>query len=272
MQMVERDKVGRVNTRPTFPPLHVSTLTRAMMRYTSTLLAIALTGCGALGSAMYEPALDDRKLTVHVLRSQSREAQRMIAELRAEVEASKQTLALSQVAHARLQGQLREVERRYGEARQIVDLQREELARLRDEREVVLRTSRQLQNQMSRLQRQIAGLSDFGHRPAAGPGPVETQHSAGPPSSQVDYEPSPRLTARNAGEGTVADPFLNGAHPEDAIDAEDALLGIVVVQPGDTLWKISRRYKVSFPALRSLNGLDETPDLIFVGQELLLPE
>ncbi len=221
-------------------------------------------GCAALEPGVYDPEMDDRKLAVHVLKSQSREAQRMIAALRSDVEANKETLAATQIARAQLEGQLREVERRYDEARQIIDLQREELARLRDEREEVLRASRGIRTEMSRLQRQIAALT--GSRKSHTRGPDQGEKS--PP----EREASARLTAHPAVEEEMANPLHNGTEPEQTFNVGDVIPDLVVVRPGDTLWSIARRYKVSYPALRSLNGLDENPDLIFVGQELLLPE
>jgi len=44
----------------------------------------------------------------------------------------------------------------------------------------------------------------------------------------------------------------------------------IVVQGGDTLWRLARRHKVSLEALKSLNGLPT--NLIVVGRTLRLPE
>lgn len=44
----------------------------------------------------------------------------------------------------------------------------------------------------------------------------------------------------------------------------------IVVQSGDTLWRLARRHKVSLEALKSLNGLPT--NLIVVGRTLRLPE
>lgn len=237
-----------------------------MCRFTTSLLSLVvlLAGCAALEPGVYDPALDDRKLSAHVWESQSREAQRMVADLRREMEAGRQTLAAAEVARAQLQGQLREVQRRYEEARQVIELQREELARLRDEREEVLRASGGLKTQMSRLQKQIAALTESYRGPARGREPAR-----GP---KPEREASASMTAGPAVEEATADPLPNGTGYEDAIEPDGVMPRVVVVQPGDTLWKIARRYKVRYPSLRSLNGLDDNPDLIFVGQELLLPE
>lgn len=44
----------------------------------------------------------------------------------------------------------------------------------------------------------------------------------------------------------------------------------VSVKPGDTLWGISQRYRVSLEHLRTLNQL--TDNLIVIGQALWLPD
>ncbi|WP_027717160.1 L,D-transpeptidase family protein [Desulfovirgula thermocuniculi] len=44
-----------------------------------------------------------------------------------------------------------------------------------------------------------------------------------------------------------------------------------VVQPGDTLWQIARRFQVPLDALIELNGLPD-PDALYPGQVILLPK
>ncbi len=44
----------------------------------------------------------------------------------------------------------------------------------------------------------------------------------------------------------------------------------IVVQGGDTLWRLARRHKVDLDALKTLNGLPT--NLIVVGRTLRLPE
>lgn len=45
----------------------------------------------------------------------------------------------------------------------------------------------------------------------------------------------------------------------------------VVVQEGDSLWKLSREHKVSIEALRAANGLPPDDDSVQIGQKLILP-
>lgn len=45
---------------------------------------------------------------------------------------------------------------------------------------------------------------------------------------------------------------------------------IYVVQPGDTLWKIGKMYKMPLSLIQSLNEI-KNPDIIYAGQKLILP-
>lgn len=234
-------------------------------------LTVMLTGCAALNQGV--GMLGNENVSIHVLRSQTREAQRIITEMRAELNASRQTLAASHTARARAEGQLREAQRRYDEARQVIGLQREELARLRDEREEVLRASRDLRRYMTGLQRQIAALvgarGSGPHAPI--PSPVDAQPDVRPSKNGLRGTALP-VRARTRVEDAALDALANGVHPGNGAEPEGGIAGVVVVQPGDTLSKLALRYRVSYPAMRSLNGLDANPDLIFVGQRLLLPK
>ncbi len=112
-------------------------------------------GCGEL-EPMREPEVVDLELTTDTLKASVRDAQRTVAELRADIEARRRELAEAQVARAQLEGRVREAERRVIEARQVIELQREELAAARTERERVSRSSLQLQGQMKQLQKQLS--------------------------------------------------------------------------------------------------------------------
>lgn len=232
--------------------------------------AFLLAGCAALEPGVYDPDLDDAKLSLHLLRSQNREAQRMMAELRAELDASRQSLAASEVARARLEGQLREAQRRYDESRQVVELQREELARLRDEREQVLHASQRLQAQMSQVQRQLASLGAA--RKARSSRPPEGAQAVRASDEGGGEEPMrATVAAQDGAEDEQIEPSPSGTRADGEIDGAFEEPGIVVVQKGDTLWSLARRYRVSLAALLQANGITN-PDRIFAGQELLLPE
>ncbi len=240
-------------------------------RFVIAILVMMLAGCAGLHPG--GGSLGDASVSVHVLQSQTREAQRIIAEMRAELDAGRKTLAASHTARARVEGQLREAQRRYDEARQVIGLQREELSRLRDEREEVLRASRDLRRYMTRLQRQIAALVDSrGGGPAVPrPSPVDSQFDVR--SSQDGRPGAPMPVNSRAGvEDSALDLLAEGVRLDDQLAEETGIAGVVVVRRGDTLSKLAQRYRVSYPELRSLNGLEENPDLIFVGQRLLLPK
>ncbi len=120
-------------------------------------------GCGEL-EPMREPEVVDLQLTTDTLKTALRDAQRMVVELRTDLEMRRSELAEAQVARAQLEGRVREAERRVVEARQVIELQREELAAARTERERVSRSSLQLQGQMKQLQKQLSKAGKSGHR------------------------------------------------------------------------------------------------------------
>ncbi|MBH0186871.1 MAG: hypothetical protein HP477_16040, partial [Nitrospira sp.] len=90
---------------------------------TADLCRVALTGIVLgffLGSVVAcsplepldEPEFSDLQLTMDTLKTSLRDAQRTIAELRAEVESRRLELADLQIARAQLEGRVREAERR----------------------------------------------------------------------------------------------------------------------------------------------------------------
>src|SRR5688572_2164795 len=136
-------------TRIWSPTMRVGVL--CTVGFASALLA----GCGEL-EPMREPEVVDLELTTDTLKASMRDAQRTVAELRADLEARRRDLAEAQVARAQLEGRVREAERRVLEARQVIELQREELAAARAERTNMSRSSLQYQSQMRLLQKQLS--------------------------------------------------------------------------------------------------------------------
>ena len=111
----------------------------------SIFLAGSLTsGCGAL-EPMVEPEVVDLQLTIDTLKTQVRDTQRNMAELRLELESRRQELADAQVARAQLEGRVREAERRMAEARRVIDCN-VRACRRRAERERISRSSFRLQS------------------------------------------------------------------------------------------------------------------------------
>lgn len=230
------------------------------------MAVFAFVACSPL-EPMIEPEVSDLQLTVDTLKTTIRDAQRTIAELRAELDARRQELADVQIAKAQLEGRVREAERRLIEARQVIDLQREELAGSRSERERVARTGAALQNQLKLLQKQLAkiGKQVQEARPNVAPA---TLPSAG-------RRPVPPIKANQAETIESADRIgatPAGHVPKESVNGTQIPAGPqrVSVKPGDTLWSIAQRYHVPMKRLMTLNQLADTH--IQVGQALWLSE
>jgi nucleoid-associated protein YgaU len=238
--------------------------------------ALALTTTMLPACAELEPMVDpeqvsDLQLTIDALKTSLRDTQRTIAELRGEAEARRTELAEAQVARARLQGRVREAERRLTEARQVVELQREELKASRAERERFAATSRQLQNQMRLLQKQLQSRTAQEDAEAA---PAKTSHR---PATRIPVVPSRPPVVREAAvrRAVPVMPLRADRHaPEPSRDQvlplENQALQAIPVKAGDTIWSIARRYRVDVRELRALNNV--TNNHIQPGQALWLPD
>ena len=213
----------------------------------------------------------DLQVAADSLKTAVREAQRTAAELRTELEEQRKELADAQVARAQLQGMLRETERRLADARQVIELQREELTSAHTERERVAQTVAPLHSRPQqppigvRLQRKRASSSQDGAVSAptetqeqSAVKPIENGEEAAPQFSPADGEAAPVSDVPQA--SPIVMPIPSAAEP----------VRTIVVQGGDTLWRLARRHKVSLEALKSLNGLPT--NLIVVGRTLRLPE
>ena len=241
--------------------------------------AALFAGCGEL-EPMREPEMVELELTTDTLKASVREAQRTVTELRADLESRRRELAEAQVARAQLEGRVREAERRVIEARQVIVLQREELAAARTERERVFRSSLQLQSQMKQLRKQYSkimmresGSAQDGQEPIPIPssGAVSKSQKAIQVPAQHD-QPSEFLETPQK---MVATPTAMTQVPAE----QGASSGgeqqrnsprHVSVKPGDTLWSIAQRYRVSVENLRRFNQL--TDNRIVIGQALWLPD
>ena len=200
----------------------------------------------------------------------------MADELRAEVDARRLELADVQIVRAQLEGHTREAERRLAEARHVIDLQREELASARSEREQMGRARAALQNQLRQLQKQLSKVEKQVKgeiSPAAMVSPRDRQLEV--PTivhQQVDQLVRPD-------EGTQVIPGaaiqVSGASSVDEVPGGSQSTIVpprpyVLVKSGDTLWRIARRYHTSVSRLMVLNSL--SGDCIQVGQALWLTE
>lgn len=234
---------------------------------------ISLAGCGPL-EPIVEQEVSDLQLTVDTLKTSLRESQRMIAELRSELESRRQELADSQIARAQMEGRIREAERRLTEARHIIDLQREELTSSRTERQRVSQAGTALQNQLKQLQKQLAKMGkQFERGGETGAAPASLSSATTRPSAvrPVNMDTSPH----NA-ETSRADVIPTETLPSDAIidsreplSAEAARPASLSVKPGDTLWSIAQRFRVTVQQLMVANELADSR--ILIGQALRLP-
>lgn len=234
----------------------------------------AMMACGPL-ELIVEPEVSDLQLAVDTLKTSLRDAQRTIAELRAEVDSRRQELADAQVARAQLEGRVREAERRLVEARHVIDLQREELAGSRSERERVARTGAVLQNQLKQLQKQLSKIGKqtseargTGMVPAGIPSPKGRQSGVAPTKLE---RPAP-FEERARGVATPATHLQEGSSVGRVPVSTPAMTTPqrVSVKSGDTLWSISQRYRVPIKRLMAINQLPD--NRIQVGQALWLTE
>ncbi|TKB81892.1 MAG: hypothetical protein E8D45_01400, partial [Nitrospira sp.] len=165
------------------------------------LMAIGTTGC------THSFLSGDPYSMPEVLKAELNRAQQSAKELRAEVDTLQHELAVTRIAKAQLEGTLRDAERRAGEFRQVIELQREELARARNERERVVTTGKDLNAQLTSLQAQMAEqarlqqqLVELVQRPARSGGSGRArQMEMGTSSGGATMPPAPKPMAMHIG-------------------------------------------------------------------------
>lgn len=233
-------------------------------------------GCGEL-EPMREPEVVELELTTDTLRASMRDAQRTVAELRADLEARRRELAEAQVARAQLEGRVREAERRVLEARQVIELQREELAAARTERAQVSRSSLQLQSHLRQLQKQLARTGNSSPAPNGQEATPIPSNGAIQKDQKAMRVPVQQNRALEFAEMAQAVPTSGAMAPvrtirEPSLRSERSMVRTkhVSVKAGDTLWSIAQKYRVQLDQLRTLNQL--TDNRIVSGQALWLPD
>ena len=276
----------------------------------SGIVLTVLAGAGCVRSG---PSIQDYRVTQEALRAEVLQAQRTISDLQAQTQALQRELGTSRVIQGRLEGELRErdrhllelrqvvdfqreemakgredrdllvqagreslgqAERRLSEARQVVDLQREELAKSREEREQLGRAARDVQGQrteLGRLRQLVAEAGRDKRRLLMLQAAMERQANEVAALRTVVQKSSPPFESNIPG-AVMAMPLSAGSTQPGmgGPDSDRADAGTVTVQRGDTLWDLSRKYRVSLEELMALNGL--VKDRIYPGQELILPE
>jgi LysM repeat protein/outer membrane murein-binding lipoprotein Lpp len=257
-------------TRACYPTVRVGVLCAV------GLAAAVFAGCGEL-EPMREPEVVELELTTDTLKTSVRDAQRMVTELRTDLEARRKELAEAQVARAQLEGRVREAERRVIEARQVIELQREELAAARTERVRVSRSSLQLQGQMKQLRKQLsrAGKSGPAHdgqeaTPLPSSGAVRKGREVMPVSAQRNQPSESSETPQMMATPADVMPVPADRAPSLGVEQQRTPTKHVSVKPGDTLWSIAQKYRVSVDHLRTVNQL--TDNRIVIGQALWLPD
>lgn len=232
------------------------------------MVALAATACGEL-EPMVEPEIVDLQLTLDTLKTQVRDAQRNLAEVRAELESRRQELADAQVARAQLEGRVREAERRVAEARHVIELQREELIAARAERERVFRSS-QSQSQMRQFPKKVPkSVNPSGGESGGEIAPAGASLQMSPKAVSIPRSATPVVNAQLTKVSATPAALRQGELPAEQRNQKTPVRHISV-KAGDTLWSISRKYGIGLTRLRSLNHLDG--NRIEVGQALWVSE
>lgn len=223
------------------------------------LMPLLLSGCthGLFGSDPYSMP--------EVLKAEMERARQSMASLRAELDRLQSELATARIAKAQLEGSLRDAERRVSESRQVIEFQREELSRARNERERVVATGKELQAQLTSLQSQLSEQTRLQQQLVA----LVNRPQKPAPMARARKTASPPVARDTAVQGIplhvlalMPPPELPATPPTPGRQLE--------VKKGDTLHSISRQYRVSLTELAALNKITE-PDRLLVGQVLQLP-
>jgi LysM repeat protein len=235
-----------------------------------------MSACSPLEPIIIEPEMSDLQLTVDTLKTSLRDAQRMVDELRTEVDARRQELADVQIVRAQLEGRIREAEHRLTEARQVIDLQREELSSARFEREQAGRTRAALQHQLKQLQKQLSKVEKQ-VKGEVSPAAMASPRDGQPEVATIVHQQGDLLATPDEGIQVIPGSAIqvSGASSVGEVPVVSQSSTVtshlrVLVKSGDTLWRIARRYHTSVNRLMALNALSD--DRIQVGQVLWLTE
>ena len=245
------------------------------MRKLSALHAALWCGLWMVAGCAGNPSVRDLQVTQAALKAESLQSQRTIADLRAELQGLQQELGAARAGQARLDGEMREAQRRAQEAQRAVEVQREELVRTREERDRLTAITRELQGQMvelGRLRQQVGEAGRDQSRLQALEQAIE-QHTKELAELKDAMQKLSTRSKPKPASGPMAAPIYKEVADRPALAGESAGSSgshTVIVERGDTLWDLARRYRVRLADLMTVNNL--TSDLIRPGQELILPE
>jgi LysM repeat protein len=238
--------------------------------------SVLFAGCGEL-EPMREPAMAELELTTDTLKASVRDAQRMIAELRADLETRRGELAEAQIARAQLEGRVREAEQRIIEARQVIELQREELATVRGKPAHAFQGSFQSQGLKKGHQEALsrtmqAGSRHEGKKAASLPlsGAMHTSENVMEVSAQRNQASEVSEVAQKAIVPAALLSAPSDGPSSSELEPQRNVPERVSVNSGDTLWNIAQRYHLKVEHLRTFNHL--TDNKILIGQLLRLPD
>jgi len=236
----------------------------------SVLLAtlLAQQGCARSG-----PSAQDLQMLEAAGKAESQQAQRTIIELRGEAQGLQRELGAARASQARLEGELREAQRRVLEAQRTVDAQREESARIREERDRLAQAGHDAQTQLVELGRLRQQTAEAGRDQTR----IQTLETAIDRQTQemadlktvmqkIVIQSKTKLSV-----GRLTLPIsqeVGDRASRPGVTAAPALR-TMRVQSGDTLWDLARKYRVDPLELKTRNNL--ATDRLVPGQELVLP-
>src|SRR5881396_7259 len=185
------------------------------------------------------PSVRDFQMMQASLKAESAHAQRTITDLRAEMQGVQRELGAARAAQARLEGELREPQRRVLEAQRALEAQREELVRTREERDRLAAISRELQAQLvelGRLRQQVGEAGRDQSRLQAIEQAIERQTRELTELKSAMQKPTSARLAVPMYKDVSDQPALSAESAESAESASRT----VIVERGDTLWGLAR--------------------------------
>jgi len=244
------------------------------MRNLYALRAALWCGLWIVAGCAGNASVRDFQVTQAAFKAESTQAQRTIMDLRAEMQVIQRELGAARATQARLEGELREAQRRAQESHRAVEGQREELVRTREERDRLAAISRDLQGQLvelGRLRQQVSEAGRDQSRLQALELAIERHTKE---LTELKSAMQKLLTRSKQGPAgrKMAVPIYKDVSDQPALSGESAVSAsrMVIVERGDTLWELARKHRVRLSELMVVNHL--TSDLIRPGQELILPE